>query len=519
MTTSTPSSPADSPPIGDSLIEAADALPSQGGTIVLVSDGIDTCAPPPVCEVAADLADRGVDIVINTVGFNVDAAARAELQCIADAAGGTYADASDADTLAEELKKATTRTYRAYESDLERIDGGTSESEAAEVPHDVETFTTTLPADEAGGQTVVHFRTPVTDGERVIVSATTTQAPSINNWEAGTLLLGVRADDPACQLDIDSVGRTVISNYQTASPYSPAIGDGCDAEDLGFRITRGGDWQEGQDVDVEVTVTRLGIPDMDGQPAPVEETTDPPTIATDGEGQETTPGAWFTDAAELTPGETVRVDIVPGETHFYRLPVEHGQRLIGAITPVEESDDFSDMGPGENLRLVAYNEVRTIVPMNTGSARILADRTTEFGYEAPILFANRYGGADEAGSPERAVRGIWRDGEQYLTVRYDRLFSREDIDAQSQLPTLTYTLVADIDGEPVPAPTFTDVDSGSESEAETTAASASEEPETTDNTDNGDDSDDGGGMGLWLGLGALALVILGGAAFAITRRS
>ena len=34
-------------PIGDSLIEAADALPSQGGTIVLVSDGIDTCAPPP----------------------------------------------------------------------------------------------------------------------------------------------------------------------------------------------------------------------------------------------------------------------------------------------------------------------------------------------------------------------------------------------------------------------------------------------------------------------------------------
>ena len=43
-------------PIGKSLQQAEKELPSQGGRqIVLVSDGIDTCAPPPVCEVAKQI--------------------------------------------------------------------------------------------------------------------------------------------------------------------------------------------------------------------------------------------------------------------------------------------------------------------------------------------------------------------------------------------------------------------------------------------------------------------------------
>ncbi|WIM72736.1 VWA domain-containing protein [Corynebacterium suedekumii] len=98
--------------------------------------------PTPVCEVAEDLADQGVDIIIiNTVGFNVDDAAREELECIADAAGGTYADASDADTLADELKRAATRGYRAYQSDAERIPAAADDLKADTVPLD----TTTLP--------------------------------------------------------------------------------------------------------------------------------------------------------------------------------------------------------------------------------------------------------------------------------------------------------------------------------------------------------------------------------------
>src|SRR5699024_6834320 len=45
-------------PIGNALRAAADELSPDASerSIVLISDGIDTCAPPPPCEVAAELA-------------------------------------------------------------------------------------------------------------------------------------------------------------------------------------------------------------------------------------------------------------------------------------------------------------------------------------------------------------------------------------------------------------------------------------------------------------------------------
>ncbi|MGC2865364.1 vWA domain-containing protein [Corynebacterium glutamicum] len=134
-------------PIGESLRKAVAELSEGGsGTILLVSDGIATCTPPPVCEVAAELADQGVDLVINTVGFTLDESARAVLECIAQAGNGTYADASDADSLVAELKQAATRTAVGYESDLEQIDGNSSQTSPTPISDDVELFKADLPA-------------------------------------------------------------------------------------------------------------------------------------------------------------------------------------------------------------------------------------------------------------------------------------------------------------------------------------------------------------------------------------
>ena len=84
-------------PIGNALRAAADALPNEGPrSIVLVSDGEDTCAPPAPCDVAKELKQQGIDLVVHTVGFKVDPTAREQLSCIADATGGTYSDADDA---------------------------------------------------------------------------------------------------------------------------------------------------------------------------------------------------------------------------------------------------------------------------------------------------------------------------------------------------------------------------------------------------------------------------------------
>lgn len=87
-------------PIGASLLEASDALGSDGNrAIVLISDGMDTCAPPDVCDVAKDLAKDNIGLAVNIIGFKVDDAAREQLSCITDATGGAYLDAADRDEL------------------------------------------------------------------------------------------------------------------------------------------------------------------------------------------------------------------------------------------------------------------------------------------------------------------------------------------------------------------------------------------------------------------------------------
>lgn len=118
-------------PIGNALRKASELLPGEGSrSIVLVSDGIDTCAPPPVCEVAKELKDQGVDLVVHTIGFMVDDAARAELECIAQTTGGTYADASGVEALRETLTKATTRTAVGYQLPQEVVEFTSDKTQA-----------------------------------------------------------------------------------------------------------------------------------------------------------------------------------------------------------------------------------------------------------------------------------------------------------------------------------------------------------------------------------------------------
>lgn len=118
-------------PIGLSLREGAADLPAEGDrTIVLVSDGIDTCAPPPPCRVARDLSHRGIDLRVDTVGFDVNPRARKELRCIARVTGGAYRDADTASELAGSVVTVSVRAFRVYRASGTPITGGAS-SQAA----------------------------------------------------------------------------------------------------------------------------------------------------------------------------------------------------------------------------------------------------------------------------------------------------------------------------------------------------------------------------------------------------
>ncbi|MCZ7598520.1 MAG: VWA domain-containing protein [Gammaproteobacteria bacterium] len=89
-------------PMTDAVRIAAESLRyvEERATVVLVSDGIETCERDP-CAVAAELEASGVDFTAHVVGFDVagDAEAEAQLRCSAQNTGGNYYGAGDADGL------------------------------------------------------------------------------------------------------------------------------------------------------------------------------------------------------------------------------------------------------------------------------------------------------------------------------------------------------------------------------------------------------------------------------------
>ncbi|GAC57149.1 hypothetical protein GOHSU_16_01070 [Gordonia hirsuta DSM 44140 = NBRC 16056] len=90
-------------PISVSLRAAAEVLPANGkASIVLISDGEDTCQPPP-CEVAGDLKRANDQLQISTVGFRTDGEASNQLRCIADVTGGLFVEAANEAQLAARL--------------------------------------------------------------------------------------------------------------------------------------------------------------------------------------------------------------------------------------------------------------------------------------------------------------------------------------------------------------------------------------------------------------------------------
>ncbi|GGW20266.1 hypothetical protein GCM10018980_64610 [Streptomyces capoamus] len=92
-------------PIGPALLKAAGDLDGGNGTrrIVLISDGEDTCQPLDPCEVAREIAAKGIGLTIDTLGLVPDAKTRDQLSCIADATGGTYTDVRHKEELSDRV--------------------------------------------------------------------------------------------------------------------------------------------------------------------------------------------------------------------------------------------------------------------------------------------------------------------------------------------------------------------------------------------------------------------------------
>ncbi|MFB8244649.1 VWA domain-containing protein [Streptomyces sp. NPDC055952] len=98
-------------PIGPALLKAAGDLDGGDGSkrIVLISDGEDTCAPLDPCEVAREIAAKGIGLTIDTLGLVPTAKLSRQLSCIAEATGGTYTSVQHQEELTDKVNELVDR--------------------------------------------------------------------------------------------------------------------------------------------------------------------------------------------------------------------------------------------------------------------------------------------------------------------------------------------------------------------------------------------------------------------------
>lgn len=96
-------------PITDSLRKAIAEVKAlntdETVKIVLVSDGLETCDGDP-CKLVKEAKEAGVKIAVHVIGFDTGKLNVSQLECIAQAGGGLYLNADDADGLGDALDQA-----------------------------------------------------------------------------------------------------------------------------------------------------------------------------------------------------------------------------------------------------------------------------------------------------------------------------------------------------------------------------------------------------------------------------
>ena len=91
-------------PISGAVRKAAEALryTEEKATIVLVSDGLETCKADP-CALATELESLGIDFTVHVVGFDLGNEDTSTLSCLAKNTGGLFLSAENANELSEAI--------------------------------------------------------------------------------------------------------------------------------------------------------------------------------------------------------------------------------------------------------------------------------------------------------------------------------------------------------------------------------------------------------------------------------
>ncbi|MEU2683834.1 hypothetical protein ABZ654_08155 [Streptomyces hygroscopicus] len=128
----------------------------------------------------------------------------------------------------------------------------------------------------------------------------------------------------------------------------------------------------------------------------------------DGTARPRSGGRGFTDAPTLGTG-VWQDEITPGETHFYRVPLDWGQRLSAVAELPADGKDQSTRLLDRALAVHAYNPARGLAKRGTAAAQDGESPRTELT-TAPVAYGNRYANTGSA------VRAMSFSGGYFLAV-------------------------------------------------------------------------------------------------------
>ncbi len=381
-------------PIGASLRAAAQALPASGPrSIVLVSDGIDTCAPPDPCEVARELSRQGTRIVVHAIGFGVDEAARAQLACIAQTTGGTYTDAADGKILEQVLPRVSAAALRNYAPAGARITGTpTYRNAPAAVPGQY--------LDTIGRKTPRYYAVDVPQGATAYFSGTVSfprgGEGALSNNRLDLRVYGAEGQD--CHVyenelatrSSDGVTLTVAEVWKGATDTAAAGGKrNCTG---GGRYYFSLEWAHVADNAPETLPLEMNV----GVEPPVSDA-GPAAAATETEFHDpggaavpVTGGGSFNVAAPLAGSGSYSDTLQRGEFVFYRVKLEWGQGLAYRVRYA------ATQGHGveyiSNINTTLYAPYRKEIASDTtsygGAENVLPTGRPALA-TAPVRYANR----------------------------------------------------------------------------------------------------------------------------------
>jgi Ca-activated chloride channel homolog len=492
-------------PIGQSLRTAAAQLPKEGQrSIVLVSDGEDTCAPPQPCEVAKELHRQGVDLHVHTIGFKVNPAARAQLACIAQNTGGTYHDAEDSDSLTGVLGRVTERALRHYEPVGKPIAGTADPANAPVLGPDQY-------VDTLNGIEERFYAAELKEGDTAYFAATIV-IPRGNKNGIETLDIAITgpggADCNASQRQMNTRAKEDGGSLTTVLRWdelADGTGSGrCDEPGrYTFRITRVNATDDGgtDRLPVELLL-RIEPPVTGGKGEPSQGDLVDFAQQPSGGVRGVRGGGSFNEATTLPGPGRFGETVYYGEELFYRVKLDWGQGLAFRATYAA-----TPRGQTTNIRTALYNpvrdEIRSDTTAYTGTTQVMPT-SGKPSATTRVLYLNRT--ANDSDQRRMAI-----DGWYYIVVKLGA--------GSAGAGGVPVTIDLAVAGTKVSGPEYGTTEP-TPSTSPTESASPSQTPDAGPGSSTGSPAEDSGSALPWVigGVAAVLALAIVAAALILRRR-